>query len=194
MLADFGVVLFEFELFCHRPLVFGRVISVARASGGNESDIITHSCKSPYARAARRPDRPASERIYQFRLRSQLFFPIFRVLQGSPRFARQENIKWLQKQNLATNERRKKLSAKYAALRAELKKTLINAEASDEERDAAMKKLQKLPRNSSSVRIRNRCELSGRPRGYYRKFGLSRIALRELGLRGEIPGLTKSSW
>jgi len=92
------------------------------------------------------------------------------------------------------NEKRRALVAKHAELRASLKKIISDPEASDEDKDAAALKLQKLPRNSSKTRIRNRCVVSGRPRGYYRKFGLSRIALRELGHRGEVPGLTKSSW
>lgn len=98
------------------------------------------------------------------------------------------------KAKIAHNEKRRALAAKYAAQRSALKKALISPTVSDEERDEAMRKLQALPRNSSPTRIRNRCAITGRPRAYYRKFGLSRIALRELGLRGEIPGLLKSSW
>ncbi len=92
------------------------------------------------------------------------------------------------------NIKRKALTAKYAALRAELKATLLNPETTDEAFYAAQKKLQKLPRNSSAVRIKNRCSLSGRPRAYIRKFGVSRITFRELALAGKIPGVTKSSW
>ncbi|HJK97376.1 MAG TPA: 30S ribosomal protein S14 [Polyangiaceae bacterium LLY-WYZ-14_1] len=92
------------------------------------------------------------------------------------------------------NEKRRALVAKHATLRASLKKIISDPEAADEDKEAAELKLQKLPRNSSKTRVRNRCVVSGRPRGYYRKFGLSRIALRELGHRGEVPGLTKSSW
>jgi small subunit ribosomal protein S14 len=95
---------------------------------------------------------------------------------------------------IAMNLKRQKLSAKYAAKRAALKEIIRNPKTSGEEREAAMRKLQALPRNSNPNRIRNRCFLTGRPRAYYRKFGLSRIALRRLGLEGEIPGLTKSSW
>jgi small subunit ribosomal protein S14 len=95
---------------------------------------------------------------------------------------------------IATNEKRKKLTAKYAAKRAALKATVVNPKASDADKLAAQNKLNALPRNSSRQRIRNRCALTGRPRGVYRKFGLSRIAIREKGLAGEIPGLTKSSW
>lgn len=98
------------------------------------------------------------------------------------------------KAKVAKNEQRKRLSAKYAEKRAELKRIAVSPSSSDEERDEAMQRLQKLPRNANPTRIRNRCNLTGRPRGYYRKFGLSRIAVRNLGLAGEIPGLTKSSW
>lgn len=92
------------------------------------------------------------------------------------------------------NKKRVKLSEKYAAKRAELKAILANPATTDEEFFAAQKKLNKLPRNSSKVRIRNRCSLSGRPRGFNRRFGVSRITLRELALSGKIPGVTKSSW
>jgi small subunit ribosomal protein S14 len=92
------------------------------------------------------------------------------------------------------NEKRKKLVAKFAAKRAELKATLLNPATTDEEFFAAQKKLQKLPKNSSPVRVKNRCSLSGRPRAYIRKYGVSRIQFRELALSGKIPGVTKSSW
>jgi small subunit ribosomal protein S14 len=92
------------------------------------------------------------------------------------------------------NEKRKVLVEKYAKLRAELKATLANPATTDDQFFAAQKKLQKLPKNSSAVRIRNRCSMSGRPRGYHRKFGVSRIQFRELALAGKIPGVTKSSW
>ena len=92
------------------------------------------------------------------------------------------------------NEKRRNLVAKYAAKRAELKAILLNPETSDEEFFDAQKKLQKLPRNSSPVRVRNRCSISGRPRAYIRKYGVSRITFRELALGGKIPGVTKSSW
>ncbi len=98
------------------------------------------------------------------------------------------------KAKIANNDARKRLSEKYAARRTELTTSLKAGNLSFEEQLAVLGKLQKLPRNSSKTRVRNRCVLSGRPRGYYRKFGLSRIAVRELGLNGEIPGLTKSSW
>jgi len=92
------------------------------------------------------------------------------------------------------NKKRIQLSEKHAAKRAELKAILANPATTDEEFFAAQKKLNKLPRNSSKVRIRNRCSLSGRPRGFNRRFGVSRITLRELALSGKIPGVTKSSW
>jgi small subunit ribosomal protein S14 len=92
------------------------------------------------------------------------------------------------------NKKRIKLVEKYKVKRAELKAILSNPSASDEEFFAAQKKMAKLPRNSSKVRIRNRCSLSGRPRAYIGKFGVSRITFRELALAGKIPGVTKSSW
>ncbi|HEY0947623.1 MAG TPA: 30S ribosomal protein S14 [Opitutaceae bacterium] len=92
------------------------------------------------------------------------------------------------------NKKRVRLSAKYAAKRAELKAILANPATTDEEFFAAQKKLQKLPKNSNKIRIRNRCSLSGRPRAYIGRFGVSRIQFRELALAGKIPGVTKSSW
>ena len=92
------------------------------------------------------------------------------------------------------NKKRIRLAEKHAAKRAELKAVLANPATTDEEFFAAQKKLAKLPRNPSKVRIRNRCSLSGRPRGFNRRFGVSRITLRELALSGKIPGVTKSSW
>jgi len=90
--------------------------------------------------------------------------------------------------------RRSKLVAKYANKRAELKAIIINPEVSFDEQQTAMFKLQKLPRDSSPARQRNRCAISGRPRGFYRKFGLGRNKLREAAMRGDIPGLRKASW
>lgn len=90
--------------------------------------------------------------------------------------------------------KRAKLAAKYAAKRAELKAIISNATTSYEEREAAVAKLQKLPRDSSPVRQRNRCQLSGRSRGVYEKFGLGRNKLREATMRGDVPGLRKASW
>lgn len=92
------------------------------------------------------------------------------------------------------NKRRRRLAKKYAAKRAKLKAIARDQSLPTEERFAARLKLAELPRNSAPVRIRNRCELSGRSRGYYRKFKLSRIALRDLASTGQIPGMVKSSW
>lgn len=83
---------------------------------------------------------------------------------------------------------------KYAARRAELKSIIDNQQHSMEERMDAMRRLQALPRNSSPVRQRNRCSITGRPRGTFRKFGLARAKIREAAMRGDIPGLTKASW
>ncbi|MBL8503606.1 MAG: 30S ribosomal protein S14 [Rhodocyclaceae bacterium] len=90
--------------------------------------------------------------------------------------------------------KRAKTVAKYAAKRAELLAIINNAKLSDEERMEARLKYQQLPRNASPVRQRNRCELTGRPRGYFRKFGLCRLKLREAAMRGEVPGMIKASW
>lgn len=95
---------------------------------------------------------------------------------------------------VARNEKRRKLTEKYANKRAELKAVANDKGATLEERFKATQELSELPRNSSKTRIRNRCGLTGRPRGVYRKFELSRISLRELGSRGYIPGIIKSSW
>jgi small subunit ribosomal protein S14 len=92
------------------------------------------------------------------------------------------------------NKRRRLMAKRYAAKRARLKATARDQSLPIEERFAAQLKLAELPRNSADVRIRNRCELTGRPRGVYRKFKLSRIALRELGSKGQIPGMVKASW
>ncbi|MEO1304924.1 MAG: 30S ribosomal protein S14 [Pseudomonadota bacterium] len=92
------------------------------------------------------------------------------------------------------NDKRKRMVEKYAAKREELKAIAMNEDLSLEERFKARLKLAELPRNSAPNRVRNRCEVSGRPRGYYRKLKMSRIALRELGSLGKIPGLVKSSW
>jgi small subunit ribosomal protein S14 len=98
------------------------------------------------------------------------------------------------KSSVEKNNRRRKMTARFAAKRAELKRVAKDQSVSLEERFQARLKLAELPRNSSRVRIRNRCELTGRPRGVYRKLKVSRIALRELGSSGMIPGLVKSSW
>jgi small subunit ribosomal protein S14 len=98
------------------------------------------------------------------------------------------------KSAIEKNKTRQKLVNRYAAKRAELKAIARDTSRQPEERFAARMKLAKLPRNSSKIRLRNRCEVTGRPRGYYRKFRMSRLALRELGSSGLIPGLVKSSW
>lgn len=90
--------------------------------------------------------------------------------------------------------KREKLVKKYAAKRAALKKQMVDMNLSFEERQEAAKKFHALPRNSSAVRVRNRCNLTGRPHGYYRKFGLSRNKLREHAMKGDIPGLVMASW
>ncbi len=92
------------------------------------------------------------------------------------------------------NKMRERLVKKYANRRGELKAAAADRRLAPEERFRARLKLAKLPRNGAAVRLRSRCELSGRPRGYYRKFRVSRIALRELASRGQIPGMVKSSW
>lgn len=98
------------------------------------------------------------------------------------------------KAKVAQNERRKVLVERYRERRQELKAIIKNPETSASQRVEAMNALNKLPRNSSPIRVRNRCGLTGRPRGYYRKFGLSRVALRDLALRGDLPGVIKASW
>jgi small subunit ribosomal protein S14 len=98
------------------------------------------------------------------------------------------------KSSIEKNNRRRRLRKKYSARRSRLKAIASDKSKPMEERFAATLKLAELPRNSSATRVRNRCEVSGRPRGYYRKHRMSRIALRELGAKGLIPGLVKSSW
>ncbi|MCO5103274.1 MAG: 30S ribosomal protein S14 [Burkholderiaceae bacterium] len=90
--------------------------------------------------------------------------------------------------------KREKLVAKYAAKHAELKAAASNVKLSEEEREAARMGLQKLPRNANPTRQRNRCEITGRPRGTFRQFGLARAKIRELAFAGDIPGVTKASW
>ena len=92
------------------------------------------------------------------------------------------------------NNKRIKLSDKFYKKRLELKKIIMSKNLSFEERFKAQQKLSKLPRNSSKIRVRNRCQITGRPHGVYRKLKISRIALRQLGLEGKIPGMIKSSW
>ena len=92
------------------------------------------------------------------------------------------------------NNKRIKLSNRFYKKRLNLKKIIMNKRLSFEERFKAQQKLSKLPRNSAKVRIMNRCQITGRPHGVYRKLKISRIALRKLGLEGKIPGMVKSSW
>jgi small subunit ribosomal protein S14 len=98
------------------------------------------------------------------------------------------------KSMIARDVKRSRTAAKYAARRDELKKKIKDPNLGDEERYMATLALQKLPRDASPTRQRNRCALTGRPRGYYRKFNLSRSKLRELMMNGEVPGIVKSSW
>jgi small subunit ribosomal protein S14 len=98
------------------------------------------------------------------------------------------------KSKIARNKQREAVVARYAAKRAELKKQLVNPNASDEEREAARVGLQKLPRNASPVRLRSRDQIDGRPRGVLSKFGISRVRFRDMAHNGELPGITKSSW
>ena len=98
------------------------------------------------------------------------------------------------KSSIENNKNRMKLTARYAAKRERLKEIATDKSAPMEEQIAANLKLAEMPRNGAKIRIRNRCELTGRPRGVYRKFKLSRIALRDLGTSGQIPGIVKSSW
>ncbi len=92
------------------------------------------------------------------------------------------------------NEKRRRMAERYAAKRAELRAIARNRDLPIEERFAAQLKLSELPRNSAPTRYKNRCEVTGRPRGFYRKLRMSRIALRELGNQGLVPGMVKSSW
>lgn len=98
------------------------------------------------------------------------------------------------KSSIEKNERRRRMVARDTKKRGDLKAIVMNRETSPEERMQAVLKLAELPRNGAKVRIRNRCEVTGRPRAYYRKLKMSRVALRELGNQGAIPGLVKSSW
>ena len=92
------------------------------------------------------------------------------------------------------NNKRKKMSDRFYSKRKKLKQIIMNKKLPLEERFTAQQKLSKLPRNSAKTRVRNRCEITGRPHGVYRKLRISRIALRQLGLQGKIPGMIKSSW
>jgi small subunit ribosomal protein S14 len=98
------------------------------------------------------------------------------------------------KSMLAREVKRAKKVKRFAAKRAEYRRIIKNPESTDDQRQAAQTKLQALPRDASPCRLRNRCAISGRPHGYYRKFGLARNKLREATMRGELPGLSKASW
>jgi small subunit ribosomal protein S14 len=98
------------------------------------------------------------------------------------------------KSKIARNKQRQEVVDRYAAKRLELKKALVSPTSTDEEREAARVGLQKLPRNASPVRLRNRDVIDGRPRGNLSKFGISRVRFRDMAHRGELPGVTKSSW
>ncbi|MDI2031944.1 30S ribosomal protein S14 [Saccharopolyspora sp. TS4A08] len=98
------------------------------------------------------------------------------------------------KSKIARNEQRKEIVARYAERRSELKRIIASPETEPEARVEAQRELQRQPRNASRTRVRNRDAVDGRPRGYFRKFGLSRVRLREAAHNGELPGVTKSSW
>ena len=98
------------------------------------------------------------------------------------------------KASIEKNNRKKAMAVKFFKHRRDLREKAVNFKLSDDERDAARKKLQAMPRNTSMNRVTTRCEITGRPRGNYKKFGLSRIAFRELALDGKLPGVTKASW
>ena len=98
------------------------------------------------------------------------------------------------KSKIARNEQRKVIVERYAARRAELKKALVAPDSTDEQREEARLGLQKLPRDASPVRVRGRDAIDGRPRGFLKEFGISRVRFREMAHRGELPGITKSSW
>jgi len=98
------------------------------------------------------------------------------------------------KSKIARNKQRQEVVDRYAAKRLELKKALVSPTSTDEEREAARVGLQKLPRNASPIRVRSRDAIDGRPRGVLTKFGVSRVRFRDMAHRGEMPGITKSSW
>ena len=98
------------------------------------------------------------------------------------------------KSMIAKNKQRQEVVARYAEKRLELKKALVDPNGTDESREAARVGLQKLPRNASPVRLRGRDAIDGRPRGYLSKFGISRVRFRDMAHKGELPGVTKSSW
>ncbi len=98
------------------------------------------------------------------------------------------------KSSIEKNDRKLRVALKYFEYRKQLREKSVDVKASDEEKSEARKKLQSLPRNTSISRVTTRCKLTGRPRGNYRKFGLSRMKFRELALAGKLPGVTKASW
>jgi small subunit ribosomal protein S14 len=98
------------------------------------------------------------------------------------------------KSKIARDQQRRRVVARYAERRAELKRIIASPHSGDEERDAASAELRRQPRDASATRLRNRDAVDGRPRGHLRRFGLSRIRFREMAHRGELPGVTKSSW
>ena len=98
------------------------------------------------------------------------------------------------KSMIARENKRLKMVEKFSNKRRDLKKIINSVSSSDEEKELAMKKLQKLPRDASPVRLQIRCQITGRPHAVYRKFGLSRNKLRELAMKGDVPGLVKASW
>ncbi|HEY7797012.1 MAG TPA: 30S ribosomal protein S14 [Microbacteriaceae bacterium] len=98
------------------------------------------------------------------------------------------------KSKIARNEQRKVIVERYAEKRAQLKKTIVDQNATEEEREAARLGLQKLPRDASPIRVRSRDAIDGRPRGMLTKFGVSRVRFRDMAHKGELPGITKSSW
>ena len=98
------------------------------------------------------------------------------------------------KSSIVKNIRRQKIVDRYSSKRKELKAIIKSPKTSYEEKKLAFIQLEKMPRDSNPIRVRNRCNLTGRPRGYYRKFGLSRIAFREMANKGIVPGVTKASW
>jgi len=98
------------------------------------------------------------------------------------------------KSSIVKNIRRQKIVDRYSSKRRELKAIVKSPKTSFEEKKLAFMKLEKMPKDSNPIRVRNRCNLTGRPRGYYRKFGLSRIAFREMANKGIVPGVTKASW
>ena len=98
------------------------------------------------------------------------------------------------KSMIARENKRLKMVEKFSKKRSDLKKIINSVSSSDEEKELAMKKLQKLPRDACPVRLQRRCQITGRPHAVYRKFGLSRNKLRELAMKGDVPGLVKASW